>query len=418
MRESAGMLWVLGICTVELFTMLVFLNYSAVLPLLQVEWRLTSTEAGLIFAAYQIGYIVLVVLLSALTDRVDARIIYIMSALWTGIFGLCFAFFAHDFTSALILRTLTGFGLAGTYMPGMRLVAERCESARRGQAIGLYVASFSLGSALSLSLTGLANAVWGWRTALVLTGLGPVAAAALASGLLWGKTLLQPTAPPSRYSIARGVVANRPALLITIGYAAHNWELFGMRGWIAAFLASSLVVSGTGLTAAVGWGAQLSAVIITIGAFSSALGGWLAGRVGRFPHLVLAMGGGALCSFTIGWIHGASLVVLLGMSFLYGFLVNADSALFSLSITEVATPGYLGGTMALQSFLGFLGAALGPALFGLVLDLTNPPGVLAELGYLPSWGWAFVSLGMGSAAGLLAVTPARHHLVFLSQKRR
>ena len=29
MRESAGMLWVLGICTVELFSMLVFLNYFA-----------------------------------------------------------------------------------------------------------------------------------------------------------------------------------------------------------------------------------------------------------------------------------------------------------------------------------------------------------------------------------------------------
>jgi len=43
----------LTICLAEMGTMLVFLNYSAVLPLLQAEWHLSSTEAGLIYSAYQ-----------------------------------------------------------------------------------------------------------------------------------------------------------------------------------------------------------------------------------------------------------------------------------------------------------------------------------------------------------------------------
>jgi len=33
--------------------MLVFLNYTAVLPILQVKWKLTDSEAGLILSAYQ-----------------------------------------------------------------------------------------------------------------------------------------------------------------------------------------------------------------------------------------------------------------------------------------------------------------------------------------------------------------------------
>ncbi|MDW7650218.1 MAG: MFS transporter, partial [Bacillota bacterium] len=231
--------WLYLLCLAEIGTMLVLLNYSAVLPVIQREWGLTNTQSGLIYSSYQAGYILLVVVLSTLTDYVDTKKIYVFSALWAGIFGILFSLFARGFLSALILRSLTGFGLAGTYMPGLKMVTSRFSSEERGNAVGLYVGAFSLGTALSLFITGFFMGLFHWRTALFVTSLGPVAGAIIAQVILDST----PPALPRRTGsseVRRYVFANRPALLMMTGYVAHMWEMFGMRGWIVAFFAAVL----------------------------------------------------------------------------------------------------------------------------------------------------------------------------------
>ena len=49
--------WLLLLCTSQLFIMLVFINYSAILPILKAEWEMSNTQAGIIFSVYQLGYI-------------------------------------------------------------------------------------------------------------------------------------------------------------------------------------------------------------------------------------------------------------------------------------------------------------------------------------------------------------------------
>ena len=147
-RGRADLRWLSALCLAELGTMLVFSNFAAVLPLLQREWRLSNTGAGLIFTAYQVGYILAVAILSTLTDWVEPRRIYVAGALWGGLAGLAFPLWAQGPGSALLLRTLAGIGLAGTYMPGMRLVAERFDASRRGFAMGCYIATFTLGTSI------------------------------------------------------------------------------------------------------------------------------------------------------------------------------------------------------------------------------------------------------------------------------
>jgi Na+/melibiose symporter-like transporter len=54
----------------------------------------------------------------ALTDRIDARRVYLAGALLAAISTLGFTLTADGFWTALAWRTLGGVGLAGTYMPG------------------------------------------------------------------------------------------------------------------------------------------------------------------------------------------------------------------------------------------------------------------------------------------------------------
>ena len=371
----------------EITTMLTFGSYSGALPVLRKEWGLSAAQAGAIFAGQQIGYTVAVLVLSTLTDVIGVRRIYLTSAVWNGVFGLLFAAFARDFPSALVLRALGGMGLAGTYMPGMRLVVETFPTAHRGRAMGLYIGAFSLGTSLSLLLTG-ALLPLGWRTAFLVTALGPLLAAALA----W--PIVRDVAPtPARRRIEfRRVLRNIRAMRFITAYAAHNWELFGMRSWLPAFLTTLWVQRGLSLTSATARGAAFSSLVLLAGGVSNAFGGWLSDSLGRRRTVVIFLTASAVVSATIGWTTPLGLGIVLALAVLYGLLVTAESSTLSTAVAESAEPEVLGATMAVQSSLGFLVTAISPPLFGAILDLTGG-----------RWGWAFLSLGAAAMLGVLVL---------------
>jgi MFS family permease len=371
----------------EIATMLTFGTYSAALPVLRAEWHLSAAQAGAIFAGQQIGYTAAVLILSSLTDIIGVRTIYLLSALWNGAFGILFALFANGFTTALVLRTFGGIGLAGTYMPGMRLVVETFPAARRGGAMGIYIASFSLGTSLSLLLTG-ALISTGWRTAFLATSVGPL----LALGIAWTIVRDVPRQARQRGVEFRRVLRNSRVMRFITAYAAHNWELFAMRSWLPTFLTSLWVAQGLSLTAATARGASFASAVLLASGLSNATGGWLSDRLGRVRTIVVVLTASGLCSVLIGWTAPLGLAVVLMLAIIYGLLVTAESSTLSTAVAESAEPSALGTTMAVQSSLGFLVTAISPPLFGAILDLSG--GV---------WGWAFASLGLAAIVGVLTV---------------
>ena len=92
------------------------------------------------------------------------------------------------------------------------------------------------------------------------------------------------------------------------------------------------------------------------------------------------------------------------------FWFRQSPSVLSTGITELAIPGGLGRTMAIQSVLGFGAASVSPIVFGYVLDLTNPADALARYGYFPNWGWAFVLLGIGGLMGPYVILRLKRRL--------
>jgi MFS family permease len=397
MRLDDRFRWLIWLSISEIGTMLVFSNYSALLPLLQKEWFLTNSQAGWIYSSYQIGYILSVVILTSLTDYTNPKHIYLLTAFWAGIAGILFSLWAEGFYSALILRTLMGIGFAGTYMPGLRMVSERFPSRERGRAVGIYVGAFSLGVSLSLFLTGFINSLLSWRWAFLITSLGPLAGGILA--LIKLGEVKAGKAEEGRKVSFTEVLRNRPALMMIGGYVAHMWEMFGMRGWIVAFLTACLLTAQVGFQEAVSLSAVIAGVVMLLGALSNALGGILSDRFGRANTIIVVMLGSGLLSLLIGWTRAFPFWLVLILSLVYGFMVTGESSVLSTGITESAHPGGLGRTMALQSLLGFGAASVSPIVFGYILDLTNPPDAFARFGYVPNWGWAFMLLGFGGLIG-------------------
>ncbi|MBM4338928.1 MAG: MFS transporter [Deltaproteobacteria bacterium] len=392
--------WLIWLSLAEIGTMLVFNNYSAILPILQKEWSLSNSEAGWIFSSYQIGYILAVVLLTSLTDYINTKYIYLVTSLWAGLAGILFSWWAEGFYSAMILRTLMGIGFAGTYMPGLRMVSERFPTRERGKAVGIYVGAFTLGAALSLFITGILHSLLGWRWAFFITSLGPVAGGIIAFFKLGDVVTTRKKEDVGRVPVSE-VLRNRPALMMIGGYAAHMWELFGMRGWIVAFLTACFLTAQYDMGKAVSLSAAIAGAMTLAGALSNTFGGALSDRFGRTNTIVVMMLGSGLLSLLIGWTRGFPIALILLLSLLYGFLVIGDSSVISTGVTELAHPSGLGRTLALQSLLGWGSASLSPIAFGCILDLTNPAGALDQFGYVFNWGWAFMILGLGGLTGPL-----------------
>jgi MFS family permease len=270
-RENAR--WLLKFCISYGFIMLVFLNYAAVLPLVQKEWGLSNSAAGMIFSAYQLGYILSSSLLTYSTDRIRARTIFLFSASWSVVANLLFALLAVDQTSAIVYRALAGLGMGGTYMPGLKLVAERFPSTTRGRAVGYFTSAFVFGAAGSTLLSGIIGSIAGWRFAIATTAFGTLVGTLLCLILLQDDRAA--VAADNTKRLRLEVLRNKPALLMIIAYAAHMWEQYGMRAWMAAFLTVSFVEAGFAKNEAAGWGASMTAIIVAAGGFSTCLAGWV-----------------------------------------------------------------------------------------------------------------------------------------------
>jgi len=395
--------WLLKFCVAYGFIMLVFLNYAAVLPLVQREWGLSNSAAGVIFSAYQVGYIASATLLSYLTDRIRARSIFLLSASWSVVANLLFALLAVDYASAVVYRALAGLGMGGTYMPGLKLVADRFPSAQRGRAVGFFTSAFVFGAAASTLLSGMVGSLAGWRFAIITTAAGTLVGTLLCLPILQDDRGA-PAAEGAR-RLRLEVLRNGPAVLMILTYAAHMWEQYGMRAWMATFLATSFMLTGYSKGEATAYSAGLTAIIVAAGGFATSLAGIVSDRIGRTRTASGIMLLSAACSLGFGWLLGLPPVLLVAAGLVYSFFVVAETPVLSTGLTELAPAHSLGAAMGFQTLVGFLAAAASPTVFGWVLDRTNP-GVPENPGSMPlTWGWAFGVLGVGALVGpvLLAV---------------
>lgn len=366
--------------------------FPGLLILLQSEWSLTNTEAGWINGAFSAGYGITVPILTGLTDRLDARRIYLYSAALGALAMLGFAVLAEGFWTAIIFRALIGVSFAGTYMPGLKLLGARLSGPGQGRAISFYAGSGAIGMAFSVFVTGLAIGHLDWRWAAALTGLGPLIAMALVASVI--DTAPMQTAKPvasSSGNISRAPVRvldfrpafrNRGALGYMLGYAVHCWEMLGFWGWVVAYLSFALTLSPD---PAFPFSPQeIAAVVLLIGWPASILGNEGAMRWGRRRAISLYMLVSVLAGLALGFSAGLPFVIVALLAVVYGAVTTSDSGALTVGLYEVARDGELGRTMAVYSSLGFTMAFLAPLAFGAVLDLAG--------GGAMAWGLAFVAL--------------------------
>jgi MFS family permease len=389
----------ISLCVGQFLAHQTALTFSALIPTLTAEWRLTASQAGLILGAFQLGNLGAYVGVGLLLDRVSSKPIMVWGAGLVGLGDLLFALAAGDFWSGIGLRFLVGISLGGLYLPALRHIAETVPAARRGLETGIFIGVLVTGYAASLFYVGGLATRIGWRTTM-----GGVGVVELLAALVLARSVPKTPAPiggGSRIRYLTDVLTNRPALSVIGAYTGHNWELFGMWGWTAPFMVAILQGRGMGASEALGKGGMLAAGAIAVGGLGAALGGRLSDRLGRGRTASLLLAMSWLCSMSFGWLFHAPLPLILGVSLIYGIVVVADSPSYSASLMELVPPRSLGGAFSLQMLFGWGVTAVSPALFGATLDLARRLNAAEVI----QWGIAYGVLALGPLAGFLALRP-------------
>ena len=391
--------WLAGVCASRVFNGLIFMTYAGALFVLRREWDMSAAQAGAIASGFQIAYAVSLVVCSSMADRISSKKLYLWSMFAAGVSSLVFAQFARDFTSALILHTLVGITLGGTYTTGVMIIADRYATRSRGMAVGYFIASTSCGYALSLGISGVVLPLGGYKLSFLLTCLGPL----LGYFLAWitlRKTNIPMAARKKGQRFTREVLKNRPAMLLIWGYTFHSWELLGMWSWTPAFLATCMGFAGSAGLKAAGSGAYITAVFHVMGLLASFSMGSLSDRLGRARLMLVLASVSMSCSFLFGWSIGWPLVIIMGIGMVYAFSSLGDSPILSAALTETVDTAYMGSAFGLRSLMGFGAGAVAPLAFGAILDWSNPTVGGERLYSL--WGWAFAVLGLGGVGAVWA----------------
>ena len=383
---------VVAMCAAQACAQIGAFSVAALIPTLIPLWSLTNTEAGWISGIYYAAYTLVVPLLSSLTDRVDAKRIYLGSVALTAMAFAGFAWGATGFWSALAFRALMGAGWAGSYMPGLKALSDVAEGAQQSRAVAAHAAAVGVSGALSFGVAGAVNAWAGWQWALVPGALGAALAFVIVLVGLPSRPPRPSTTPTGALLDFRPILRNRSAMAYSLAYCVHTWEMSALRGWVVAFLTFCAAQSSAS------WAplapATVASVMGLLGVWASVWGNELSIRFGRRRFILGTMLASAAMAAMIGFsaalpYAGAATLVLL-----YAMLIWWDSSSLTAGSAGSAEPGRRGATLAVHSTLGYAGGFLGPLALGATLDLFGGASVIA-------WGFAFGHVTLALLAGAL-----------------
>lgn len=363
---------------------------SAVAPQLSIQWGLSAAQSAWLTTIVQLGFVVGTAASAVLNlaDIIPSRIFFALAAV-LGATVNALVLSAPGFESALALRFLTGFALAGVYPPAMKMVATWFQS-QRGLAIGTVVGALTVGKATPYLVHAFPSA--GAKPVLLVASAGALLAA-LVVGLFFRDGPYRFQARPFSWSLVASVVRIRKWRLATGSYLGHMFELYAFWAWIPSFIAAGAPDARAAVVSLVAF------ATIAVGGAGCVWGGLAADRRGRERLVTISLAASGGCCLLSAAAFGGPLYLVVALTLVWGFFVIADSAQFSTLVTESVPHHAVGTALTLQTSLGFLLTML-------------PMQIIPVIARHVGWRWAFVVLALGPVAGIAAIRKL-HRLTML-----
>ena len=388
------------VCSAQVLVQIGAYFWPALLPGFIEPWSLTYTEAGWITAVFYGAYMLSVPVLVTLTDRIDPRRIYLLGVGLTIAGHLYFGLLADGFWSAVAGRALAGVGWAGTYMTGLKLLADRVDEKMMARAVTAHAAGIGVSGALSFATGDFIAQFAGWQAAFLAASASAAVAWTMVSLAVPGRRVAsRPAADGGALFDLRPVFRNRSAMAYALVYCIHTLEMNALRGWGVAFLV--YVATSTGMAGSPVSPTWVATGFALLGTLASVAGNEASIRLGRRNLIHVALVVSALVAATLGFAGTTSYALAITLLIIYGAAIWLDSSSLTAGTAGTAEPSRRGATLAVHSMLGYAGGFVGPLVVGWVLDFFGGPSPAG-------WMAAFLmiaALGLIALAAFLLLRP-------------
>ena len=160
-RWQKAMLGLAILC--EIFLAADWYAFAAVLPFVSESLKLNPAEAGFAQGIFALTYGVGMVVWSPVSRSLSARNMLLIGLAGTGI-GMVLQVFVQSYVQLVALRLLIGFFDAGIFIGNMKLIFGWFPQNRRGSAVGIILAAYSLAITMDFALGIPLTIATSWRT--------------------------------------------------------------------------------------------------------------------------------------------------------------------------------------------------------------------------------------------------------------
>jgi MFS family permease len=164
-------LYALGLLAVT--NLLSFVNRNVVFALfepIKLELSISDAQLGWLASAYVLGFTLAALPFGILSDLRSRRAVITTGVLLWSAFTLASGF-ATGFSQLLVCRALVGMGAAAFSAAAQSLTADYFPLRGRAVAMGILAAGITLGGVIGIWLGGRLEALYDWRTAVIVVSL-------------------------------------------------------------------------------------------------------------------------------------------------------------------------------------------------------------------------------------------------------
>lgn len=379
LRDDARVIGLVGIAHgVSHFFHLIL---AGLFPWIKAAFGLSYAELGLLMTVFFVVSGIGQALSGFIVDRVGARAVLFAGLALLGASALVLAS-APNYALLLAGSMLAGCGNAVFHPADYTLLNQRVSRLRLAHAFSVHGVSGNLGWAAAPVFLAAVAALSNWRVALVAAALIPFGVLAL---LLLNRAVLHTVAGPVRPA-AREEGGSFDFLRLP-----QVWMCFGFFFLTAVALAGIQSFASTALVATYGISLAAATSAYTIYMLASAggmvMGGFFAARVSNHDRTIacaFALAAVLALLLAAGVVPGPLVVVLMGLIGLASGVAGPSRDLLIRSAAPKNATGRVFGVVysGLDS-----GLALGPLLFGALMDASHP-------------SWVFVGIALFQALAI------------------